>query len=138
MPKDAWKYIRGRSVDGSLRGTYTAEDLVLQTLTGVPLGRSLTAAGVPLHSAGRAMRHTATFKMRKVVERLISDRTKYQQHEVEELKRKMESGMDLAAAAASLALAPAPAPSTPGAAGGLSRNPSRMDPMRPVSQGVYG
>ena len=132
IPKDAWKYIRGRSVDGSLRGTYTAEDLVLQALTGVPLRRSLTA-GIPLHSAGRAMRHTATFKMRKVVDRLINDRTKYQQHEIEELKRKMESGMDLATAAASLT--PGPVPS----AGALSRHPSRAsESVRPISQGVNG
>ncbi|KAK7505663.1 hypothetical protein BaRGS_00002934 [Batillaria attramentaria] len=91
IPKDAWKYIRGRNQDGSLKGTYSAEDLVLQTLTGVPLSRSLTA-GIPLHSASRAMRHTATFKMRKVVERLVNERTKYQQHEIEELKRKMDEG----------------------------------------------
>jgi hypothetical protein len=62
--QDGWKYIKGRTQDGSLRGTYTAEDLVLQLLTGVPLDKSL--AGIPLHSAGRAMRHTPTFKMRKV------------------------------------------------------------------------
>ncbi|KAK7114607.1 hypothetical protein V1264_000643 [Littorina saxatilis] len=123
IPKDAWKYIRGRSKDRSLRGTYTAEDLVLQTLTGVPLSRSLTAR-IPLHSAGRAMRHTATFKMRKVVERLVNDRTKYQQHEIEELKTKMESGMDLATSAATL---------TPGPGGIPSRNPSRMEPMRSLS-----
>ena len=133
IPKDAWKYIKGRSVDGSLRGTYSAEDLVLQTLTGVPLRRSLTA-GIPLHSAGRAMRHTATFKMRKVVERLVNERTKYQQHEIEELKRKMESGMDLTTAAASLTPGPVPP-----VGGTLSRLPSRSgESVRPISQGVNG
>ncbi|XP_076448869.1 uncharacterized protein LOC143285457 isoform X2 [Babylonia areolata] len=148
IPKDAWKYIKGRDLDGSLRGSYKAEDLVLQTLTGVPLTRSLTA-GVPLHAASRAMRHTATFKMRKVVERLINDRTKYQQHEVEEIKRKMDQGMDMAAAAASLIPPPTPAPAPPlhvspssrklshtDTVSSASRTHSRMEPMVPISQGV--
>ncbi|KAL8581164.1 hypothetical protein ACOMHN_033611 [Nucella lapillus] len=147
-PKDAWKYIKGRDLEGgSLRGTYRAEDLVLQTLTGVPLARSLTA-GVPLHSASRAMRHTATFKMRKVVEGLISERTKYQQHEVEEIKRRMDQGMDVAAAAASLLTAPTPAPGpTPPSrkasradtlgSGGASRKPSSVEPIMTISQGVH-
>ena len=152
MPKDAWRFIKGRGRDGALKGTYSAEDLVLQTLTGVPLNRSLTA-GVPLHAAGRAMRHTATFKMRKIVERLVNDRTRYQQHEIEELKRRMEQGMDLLTAAASLAAAPTPAPAPPGrqsqmepmpalsrnqsrlgSIGGLSRTASRMDTITQVSQ----
>ncbi|KAL8620401.1 hypothetical protein ACOMHN_058735 [Nucella lapillus] len=133
IPKDAWKYIRGRSTDGSLRGTYSPEDLVLHTMTGIPLNRSLTV-GIPLHSAGRAMRHTPTFRMWKVVERLIHERTKYQQHEIEELKRKMEQGMDLATAAASMAMGPGSSP--PG------RVPSRAlpysDAISPISQGVNG
>ncbi|XP_076470045.1 uncharacterized protein LOC143300329 [Babylonia areolata] len=133
IPRDAWKYIRGRSTDGSLRGTYSPEDIVLHTMTGVPLTRALTA-GIPLHSAGRAMRHTATFRMRKVVQRLINERTKYQQHEIEELKRKMEQGMDLAQAAASLA--PGPNAAIPGR--DPPRNRSRMDSTRPLSQGVLG
>lgn len=90
IPKNAWKYIRGRRFDGSLEGNQTAEDLVFQTLTGVPLSRSSMTVGIPLHAASRAMRHTATFKMRKVIEKLISDRTKYQRHEIQELKKKME------------------------------------------------
>ncbi|XP_046359893.2 uncharacterized protein LOC124137574 isoform X2 [Haliotis rufescens] len=92
--KDAWKYIRGHMDDGMLQGTYTAADLVLQQLTGVLVGHSKKPT-VPLNCASRAMRHTATFKMRKVVEGLIESRTKYEQHEVDELKKKMDGDGDV-------------------------------------------
>ncbi|XP_025114558.1 uncharacterized protein LOC112576403 isoform X3 [Pomacea canaliculata] len=88
--KNAWKYIRGRGTSANPpHGTYTTEELVLQALTGVSLQHALTA-GVPFHCAKRALRHTATFKMQRVVEKLVSERTRYQQHEVQELKRMME------------------------------------------------
>ncbi|XP_046576854.1 uncharacterized protein LOC124284783 [Haliotis rubra] len=92
--KDAWKYIRGHMADETLQGTYTAADLVLQQLTGVLVGHSKKPT-VPLNCASRAMRHTATFKMRKVVEGLIESRTKYEQHEVDELKKKMDGDEDV-------------------------------------------
>ncbi|XP_041375317.1 uncharacterized protein LOC121388145 isoform X2 [Gigantopelta aegis] len=88
-PKEAWKLIRGHTQDSSLRGAHTPADLVLQQLTGILLvgGKK---GHIPLHSASRALRHTATFKMRKVVEQLIEGRTRFQQHEVNELKKQME------------------------------------------------
>lgn len=85
---NSWKFIKGRSADGQLRGTYSPEDLVLQAMTGIPI-RNVLRTPVPLHSASRAMRHTATFRMFKVVERLISDRTRYQKYMVEELKQQI-------------------------------------------------
>ncbi|RUS92185.1 hypothetical protein EGW08_000038, partial [Elysia chlorotica] len=86
-PRYNWKLIRGREhhkVDdtGVVRSATNVrpEDLVLQALTGIPI-RNALQTHVPLHSASRALRHTATFKMHKVVERLISERTKYQRHQ---------------------------------------------------------
>ncbi|GFO24034.1 hypothetical protein PoB_005053900 [Plakobranchus ocellatus] len=99
-PKYSWKYIRGREQHTSQGETglgevgekggdnVRAEDLILQALTGIPM-RNALHTHVPLHSASRALRHTATFKMHKVVERLIGERTKYQRHQVDELKRQM-------------------------------------------------
>lgn len=88
--KYSWRCIRGRPPNGDLRGSYSPEDMVLQALTGVPISNMLSGH-VPLHSASRAMRHTATFKMHKIVEKLINERTKYERHQVEELKRQMET-----------------------------------------------
>lgn len=85
--KYSWRCIKGRTPDQ--RATLSSEDLVLQALTGVPISNMLNGH-IPLNSASRAMRHTATFKMHKVVERLINERTKYERHQVEELKRQME------------------------------------------------
>ena len=97
-PKYNWRLIRGREqhkpddIEGVGGGTSATnvrpEDLVLQALTGIPI-RNALQTHVPLHSASRALRHTATFKMHKVVERLISERTKYQRHQVDQLKRQM-------------------------------------------------
>ena len=88
-PKEAWKLIRGHTKDGGLRGGYTPADLVLEQLTGILLvgGKK---GHIPLNSASRALRHTATFKMRKVVEQLIEGRTRFQQHEVDELKKQLD------------------------------------------------
>ena len=97
-PKYGYQHIRGRPADGQLRGTYKSEDLVLQALTGVPISNVL-GTHVPLHAASRAMRHTATFKMHKIVERLIHERTRYERHQVEEVKRKMATDDTPAAAA---------------------------------------
>ncbi|GFR82120.1 hypothetical protein ElyMa_004090000 [Elysia marginata] len=103
-----WRLIRGREQynkpdnNGVVRSATNVhpEDLVLQALTGIPINNALQNH-VPLHSASRALRHTATFKMHKVVERLISERTKYQRHQVDQLKRQMsldagQGGMDVA------------------------------------------
>ena len=98
-PKYNWRLIRGREQHansneedgpGGLKNPTTVrpEDLVLQALTGIPI-RNALQTHVPLHSASRALRHTATFKMHKIVERLISERTKYQRHQVDQLKRQM-------------------------------------------------
>lgn len=89
--KDAWKYIQGKPKDGRLRGTYNSQDLVLQYLAGPQSGTPQRSI-IPLNSASRALRHTATFKMRKVVENLKKNRTRYEQHEVDLLKTKQDRG----------------------------------------------
>lgn len=85
----SWQLIKGTREKERGRGTYTVNDLVLQALTGIPINNILTSP-VPLHTASRAMRHTATLKMRKIMERLANERTRYQKHEMDELKRVME------------------------------------------------
>ncbi|XP_005101309.1 uncharacterized protein LOC101862118 isoform X2 [Aplysia californica] len=123
--KYGWQYIRGRPADGQLRGTYKSEDLVLQSLTGVPI-RNALGTHVPLNSASRAMRHTATFKMHKIVERLIQERTKYERHQVEELKRQMATDEP---GTPHTATGPGPGPGP-----GLGPSPSPAHPSRRVSR----
>ncbi|KAH9504964.1 hypothetical protein Btru_061175 [Bulinus truncatus] len=86
-PKYSWKYIRGR-FQGRGKGEQSTEELVLQALTGVPISNSMYSH-VPLRTASRALRHTATFKMHKVVEKLIQERTRYERLQVEELKKQL-------------------------------------------------
>ncbi|ESO90588.1 hypothetical protein LOTGIDRAFT_175814 [Lottia gigantea] len=82
--KEAWEYIHGNHKDGQLEGTYNTQDLVLQRLTGMNVKKPKS---VPLNSALRALRKTPTFKMRQVIERLKSNRTRYEEHEINELRR---------------------------------------------------
>ncbi|XP_059169742.1 uncharacterized protein LOC131951370 isoform X2 [Physella acuta] len=86
-PKYSWKCIRGRR-DGSHLGGQSPEAMVLQALTGVPISNNIHTH-VPLRSASRALRHTATFKMHQIVEKLIHERTKYERHQAEEIKKQL-------------------------------------------------
>ncbi|XP_050410804.1 uncharacterized protein LOC126825263 [Patella vulgata] len=88
--KKAWEYIKGHKRDSQLGGTYNTQDLVLQRLTGINIGKASKSV-IPLNSASRAMRNTPTFKMRQVIERLKANRTRYEEHEINELKRLNES-----------------------------------------------
>ncbi|KAK6191850.1 hypothetical protein SNE40_003436 [Patella caerulea] len=88
--KKAWEYIKGHQSDSQLGGTYNTQDLVLQRLTGINIGKASKSV-IPLNSASRAMRKTPTFKMRQVIERLKANRTRYEEHEINELKRLNES-----------------------------------------------
>jgi hypothetical protein len=45
---------------------------------------------IPLKSANRALRHTPTFKMRQLVQRMQRERTKYEQFEIDQKKTKMK------------------------------------------------
>lgn len=53
---------------------------------------NLKQTHIPLASAGRAMRHTPTFKMRKIVETLMASRTKFEQQEVDKLRNELDGG----------------------------------------------
>lgn len=70
-----------------------------------------------------------------MVERLINERTKFQQHEIDEIKRRMEMGMDIETAAASLKPA-TPAPEHPPGTMPFNRVPSRLERMESVSDGL--
>ncbi|CAL1530668.1 unnamed protein product [Lymnaea stagnalis] len=85
--KYSWRCIRG-NLSNKNRDDYNPAELILQSLTGVPIGDS-HQSHVPLRTASRALRHTATFKMQKIVEKLIHERTRYERLQVEELKKQL-------------------------------------------------
>ncbi|BFZ19200.1 hypothetical protein BsWGS_22239 [Bradybaena similaris] len=86
--KYSWRDIPVPARDGQPGVGFSAEDLVLQALTRIPI-RNVFQTPVPLNSAARAMRHTATYKMRQLVERMIRGRSRYERHLVEQLRHQM-------------------------------------------------
>lgn len=86
--KYSWRDIPVPARNGQPEAGFSAEDLVLQALTGIPI-RNVFQTPVPLNSAARAMRHTATYKMRQLVERMIRGRSRYERHLVEQLRHQM-------------------------------------------------
>lgn len=84
--KKLWELIRTNVQSGNIKRKYTANDLLLQQLTGI-LVQADKKPKVPIHAASRALRHTPTFKMRRVVEELMRQRTRYEQQEVEKLQK---------------------------------------------------
>ncbi|KAL3859971.1 hypothetical protein ACJMK2_010149 [Sinanodonta woodiana] len=89
--KNMWEFIRGRMKTVNLREKYTPNDLLLQQITGLMVGGGRKSV-IPLNSASRALRYTPTFRMQQVLKDLIKQRTKYEQLEVNELKKKHEEG----------------------------------------------
>ena len=86
--KNLWELIRTEVKNGGISSNkrkYTANDLLLQQLTGI-LVHADSKTQIPLHAASRALRHTPTFKMQRVVEELMRARTRYEQQEVERLQ----------------------------------------------------
>ncbi|KAK3581113.1 hypothetical protein CHS0354_033906 [Potamilus streckersoni] len=90
--KNMWEFIRGRIKTVNLREKYTPNDLLLQQITGLMVGGGRKSV-IPLNSASRALRYTPTFRMQQVLQDLIKQRTKYEQLEVNELKKKQEGGI---------------------------------------------
>lgn len=84
--KDLWQLIKVNVQNGKVKRKYTANDILLQQLTGI-LVHSDRKTNIPIHAASRALRHTPTFKMRRVVEELMRQRTRYEQQEVEKLQQ---------------------------------------------------
>ncbi|XP_052229268.1 uncharacterized protein LOC127843619 isoform X2 [Dreissena polymorpha] len=84
--KKLWELIRTSVQNGNIKHKYTANDLLLQQLTGI-LVQADKKLLIPLHSASRALRHTPTFKMKRMVEQLMAERTSYQQQEIEKLQQ---------------------------------------------------
>ncbi|XP_045192496.1 uncharacterized protein LOC123548917 isoform X2 [Mercenaria mercenaria] len=97
-PKDYWKFIKTNVQNGNIqKKKYTANDLLLQQLTGI-LVHADKKTNIPIHSASRALRHTPTFKMRRVVEELMRQRTRYEQQEIEKLQQQesdLEGGVPI-------------------------------------------
>ncbi|WAR12266.1 hypothetical protein MAR_026446 [Mya arenaria] len=83
--KKRWELIKTNVKNGNIHRKYTANDLLLQQLTGI-LVHSDRKTKIPIHAASRALRHTPTFKMQRVVEELMRQRTRFEQQEVERLQ----------------------------------------------------
>lgn len=84
--KKLWDLIKTSVQTGNIHRKYTANDLLLQQLTGI-LVQADKKPKVPIHAASRALRHTPTFKMRRIIEELTKQRTRYEQQEVERLQK---------------------------------------------------
>ncbi|XP_052229269.1 uncharacterized protein LOC127843620 [Dreissena polymorpha] len=84
--KNLWELIRTNLQNGNIKRKYTANDLLLQQLTGV-LVQADKKPPIPIHSASRALRHTPTVKMKQMIERLMAERTSYEQQEIEKLQQ---------------------------------------------------
>ncbi|XP_060597492.1 uncharacterized protein LOC132751338 isoform X2 [Ruditapes philippinarum] len=92
-PKDFWKLIKTNIQNGNVKKRkYTANDLLLQQLTGI-LVHADQKTNIPINAASRALRHTPTFKMRRVVEELMRQRTRYEQQEIDKLQQQ-ENNLD--------------------------------------------
>ncbi|XP_048745259.1 uncharacterized protein LOC125658141 isoform X2 [Ostrea edulis] len=92
--KNLWKFIKTNMNNGKVKRCSTPSKIILQQMTRLDLSQN-DVSKVPLHSAGRALRHTPTFKMRKVVEKLMKSRTKFQQQEVDLLRQQLEQGENI-------------------------------------------
>lgn len=92
--KNLWKFIKSNVETGNIKRCSTPSKIILQQMTHLDLSHN-EISKVPLHSAGRALRHTPTFKMRKVVEKLMKSRTKFQQQEVDFLRQQLELGENI-------------------------------------------
>lgn len=99
--KKLWELIKTNVQNGHVANVkkrkYTANDLLLQQLTGI-LVHVDQKQNIPIHAASRALRHTPTFKMRRVVEELMRQRTRYEQQEVEKLQQQeliMDGGIPI-------------------------------------------
>ncbi|XP_022343039.2 uncharacterized protein LOC111136463 isoform X4 [Crassostrea virginica] len=92
--KNLWKFIKSNVQNGKVKRCSTPSKIILQQMTHLDLSHN-EISRVPLHSAGRALRHTPTFKMRKVVEKLMKSRTKFQQQEVDLLRQQLEMGENI-------------------------------------------
>jgi hypothetical protein len=92
--KNLWKFIKTNITNGKVKRCSTPSKIILQQMTHLDLSKN-NVSRVPLHSAGRALRHTPTFKMRKVVEKLMKSRTKFQQQEVDLLRQQLEQGENI-------------------------------------------
>lgn len=85
--KKLWQLIKTNVQNGNVeKRKYTANELLLQQLTGILIHTS-SKTNIPTNSASRALRHTPTFKMRRVVEELMRQRTRYEQQQIEKLQQ---------------------------------------------------
>lgn len=89
--KKMWEFIRAEIGNGNVKRKYSANALLLQQLTGI-LIESDKKHVIPTHAASRALRHTPTFKMRRVVEEMMRQRTRFEQQEIEKLQKKEAYG----------------------------------------------
>ena len=85
--KKMWEYIKTEVNNGNAKRKYSANALLLQQLTGILIEKDKKHV-IPTHAASRALRHTPTFKMRRVVEEVMKQRTRFEQQEVERLQKK--------------------------------------------------
>lgn len=86
--RNLWEYIVGDDTKAkvNIRELYTPDELILQQMTGLTLNKR-GKANIPLNSASRALRHTPTYRMRRMLSTLMTNRTKFQQQEMDNLKR---------------------------------------------------
>lgn len=87
--RDLWKYIKTSVQRGEIQRCQTPSRLIIQQMTHLDLTNS-DKKHIPLKSANRALRHTPTFKMRQLVQRMQRERTKYEQFEIDQKKTKMK------------------------------------------------
>ncbi|XP_052060675.1 uncharacterized protein LOC127700961 isoform X2 [Mytilus californianus] len=88
-PQDLWKYIKTSVQRGEIQRCQTPSKLIIEQMTHLDLTNS-EKKHIPLKSANRALRHTPTFKMRQLVQRMQRERTKYEQFEIDQKKTKMQ------------------------------------------------
>ena len=89
--KKMWEYIKTEVNNGNVKRKYSANALLLQQLTGI-LIEGKKRHIIPTNAASRALRHTPTFKMRRVVEEMMRQRTRFEQQEIEKLQKKESYG----------------------------------------------
>ena len=89
--KKMWEFIKTEINNGNVKRKYSANALLLQQLTGI-LIESEKRHVIPTNAASRALRHTPTFKMQRVVEEMMRQRTRFEQQEVERLQKKEAYG----------------------------------------------
>lgn len=89
--RDLWKYIKTSVQRGEIQRCQTPSKLIIEQMTHLDLKNS-DQKHIPLKSANRALRHTPTFKMRQLVERMQRERTKYEQFEIDQMKNQLQEG----------------------------------------------